>query len=307
MAFLVACAPAVLAGQTAAGISAARLPAVPDTGAAGPVTAATQPSAAVADSTLLAAAPGDSLTTAAPPDTAIPTPVGSLLIEADAESVMVLVDGVARGLAPLRVDSLASGAHTLVLVPPDPASWLTAATTDTVYVDAGREAVRSYTMHRWYAIASIPAGEPVSTNDSLAGFTPLVIPSTNLARGTRILVGGERFRPAAATLDDFVRGTLLVRLEPLSPGDMPPMLAQQDLLPELPSSTPLVISGIAAIGFGVAAAYFKGSADRAADQYLITRDPSLIQERDRNDASAALAVVGLQVSLGFFMYFLLSR
>jgi hypothetical protein len=274
---LLACVPVALWGQTAVGPASA-----PDT------TTATD-------------------TTRAVDSTAAPSSFGVLQISVDAESVEVVVDGLPRGSAPLQVDSLDPGSHVVRLVPPDPSSWLVAATTDTVFVPAGITTTRRFTMHRWYSVASIPAGVPVSTDDSLAGTTPLLLSSERLTRATRIAIGGGRFRPATATLDDFVRGTLLVRLEPVSPDDMPQVLAATELLPEPPSSTGLVISGIASVAFGVAAAYFKGGADRAADQYLVTRDPSLLQERDRMDNGAALAVVGMQVSLGLFMYFLLSR
>jgi len=47
-------------------------------------------------------------------------------------------------------------------------------------------------------------------------------------------------------------------------------------------------------------------ADRAADRYMVTRDLSLLQERDRMGKGAALAVVGMEVSFGIFTYFLLS-
>lgn len=238
---------------------------------------------------------------------AVPSPFGALHVTADADSVGVEVDGHAHGAAPATIDSLAPGAHIVHLLPPDPTSWLTAATTDTVVVTAGTTTTRRYAMHRWYAISSVPTGAPVSTDDSLAGITPLLLPADRLTRATRIAIGGEGFKPATATLDDFMRGTLLVRLEPVSPADMPQMLASRELLPDPPSSTGLVISGIASIGFGVAAAYFKGGADRAADQYMVTRDPSLLDERDRMDRGAALAVVGMQVSIGFLTYFLLSR
>lgn len=287
LALLIACMPAGSWGQTEADTSALRdTSAVADT------------SAMIDTSTVI-----ESVPSSVPGASAF----GSLQISADAESVQVIADGRLRGFAPVLVDSLAPGPHVVRLIPPDPTSWLTAVMTETVMVGAGAATERRFSMHQWYSISSIPAGEPVSTDDSLAGITPLLVPSARLTRETRIVIGGEAFIPARATLDDFVRGTLLVRLEPTSPGDMPRLLQSRELLPEPPSSTGLIVSGVASIAFGVAAAYFKGGADRAADQYLVTRDPSLLQKRDKMDKSAALAVVGLQVTLGLFMYFLLSR
>jgi hypothetical protein len=193
------------------------------------------------------------------------------------------------------------------LTPPDPANWLTAAATDTVHIAAGTTVTKHYATRRWYSITSIPTGAAVRTDDSLAGVTPLLIRADRLTRDTRIALGGDGLRPAAASLDDFVRGTLLVRLEPVSPAEMADMLKTRELLPEPPGSTGLYISGVASVAFGVAAAYFKGAADRAADEYLLTRDPALREKLDRMDYGAALSVVGMQIALGFFMYFLLSR
>lgn len=69
----------------------------------------------------------------------------------------------------------------------------------------------------------------------------------------------------------------------------------------------LYTSGGIAIVAGIAAAYFKISADDRNDAYGITGNPALLEERRRLDTAAGIAFAATQIGFVVFSYLLLSE
>jgi hypothetical protein len=70
---------------------------------------------------------------------------------------------------------------------------------------------------------------------------------------------------------------------------------------------PLFVTGGTALISGIAAASWKVRADEVYAAYRTTPDPSARERTRRLDTSAAVALAAMQVSIGLFMYFLLSE
>jgi hypothetical protein len=69
----------------------------------------------------------------------------------------------------------------------------------------------------------------------------------------------------------------------------------------------LYASGGVAIAAGVAAAYFKITADDRNDGYVATGNPALLDERRRLDTAAGIALVASQLGFALFSYLLLAE
>jgi PEGA domain len=69
----------------------------------------------------------------------------------------------------------------------------------------------------------------------------------------------------------------------------------------------LYTSGGIAIAAGIAAAYFKISADGRNDAYVLTGNPALLDERRRLDTAAGIAFVATQIGFAVFSYLLLAE
>ncbi len=69
----------------------------------------------------------------------------------------------------------------------------------------------------------------------------------------------------------------------------------------------LYTSGGVAIVAGIAAAYFKISADERNDAYVTTGNPALLDERRRLDTAAGIALAATQIGFAVFSYLLLAE
>jgi hypothetical protein len=87
--------------------------------------------------------------------------------------------------------------------------------------------------------------------------------------------------------------------------------ANSPLLGELPGqnsrSLEIWASGGLSVVAGIAAAYFKISADEKNDNYLLTGNSALRDERKRLDTASGIAFAVMQVGFAIFSYLLLSE
>lgn len=69
----------------------------------------------------------------------------------------------------------------------------------------------------------------------------------------------------------------------------------------------LYTSGGVAVVAGIAAAYFKITADHRNEAYLTSGDPALLDERRRLDTAAGIALAATQIGFAVFSYLLLAE
>jgi len=239
-------------------------------------------------------------------DSSLTAGTASLTIQTSPAGATVSVDDTMRGTTPLAIAALSPGRHILQITHPDTANWLTGGTADTVVLQAGEERVLHYALSGWLLLNTVPSGAGVYLGDSLAGTTPLLLRQRGELHA-RLTLAREGYATVVARPEDFRRGALLLTLTPAAGGGgaVPP--PGEAILQPGPSPVPLYISGISAIVSGVAAAYCKARADEASDEFLRTRNPAQLSERDRFDTAAAVSIVVMEVSLGLLVYFLVSR
>jgi hypothetical protein len=229
---------------------------------------------------------------------------GVLVVTADVESAVVSVNGLPAGQTPLIIGDLPPGPYAVDISCPSSESWFLAGTRDTVQLVAGDTTRVSAHLQHHFQVMTEPAGLPVYAGDSLAGVTPLLLPS-----GSDQVLREMTLRPPGASPVLLLppRGTGLLRLTlPLSlpePGGRVLNIAER----ERGIPLQLVATGGAALLSGVAAATWKVRADGVYAEYRLNRDPAARERTRRLDTSAAVALVAMQVSLGLFVYFLLSE
>jgi len=243
---------------------------------------------------------------ASEPDSVRQTPRGGVVIHANVDSAIVMIDGNRVGLTPLTVDSLTEGVHYVTILHPDVQSWFTGSLRDTLLVRPDTLLVARYDLRHRYFISSEPDGADVYAADSLFGKTPLMLPEMSATLLASLRLRKEGFaegRPERAAGSPFVLSASL------QPEWLPERLNDHALmkLEKGTDNTPLYITGAATILSGTAAAYLKTKADNRYGQYLSTNDPKILSQTRSLDTAAAVALVATQVSVALFAFFLLNE
>jgi len=227
----------------------------------------------------------------------------SITVRSIPDNAAVIVDSLDAGRTPLTIDSLAAGLHRLRLIHPDMANWLTIPLEDTVRLSPGEHRTLQYTFEQARSIISLPSGAEVLIGDSVVGTTPLTFLPGQIPAGSTVTLRKNGFSRASADFSLATRGVLSVTL---SPERGMPSQIEEDLAPG-PWSGRLVIPGALAVLSGGLAAYCKIKADNHQMAYLATGDLSERAKRDRLDNQAAGFLVGMELSLGFFITILLTQ
>jgi hypothetical protein len=207
-------------------------------------------------------------------------------------------------LTPLTVDSLSPGTHHLRLVHPDLTNWLTRAINDSVRIGEGESKTARYDFELWYRVTSVPSEARVLAGDSLVGTTPFVWNAQSPNADSVLTLKKEGFEAAQIVLSGAPRRSLVVPLKKLWDPDL--ITGSISGRATVPRPFRLWASGSTAVLSGIVTAYFKIRADERNDAYLLSGNPSLISETHHLDNYAAVALAVMQISIGFFMYFLLA-
>ncbi len=225
----------------------------------------------------------------------------------DVDSSLVILDGRMAGRTPLKIDTISPGIHRVVLQNPDLENWLAESITDTITVDSGSARTLLYTLRRKVSFITDPAGADVVVGDSLAGTTPLVLDRGFARPGSNVSLSKQGYQTVDVDLGPATGEVLSYDLprDPSKPLEPSPVL--DAFADPHSSSTPLYITGAAAVISGSLAAYWKVRADDNFALYQQTGDPSLLSQTHRLDTGAALALVAAQISLGLFTYFLFTQ
>lgn len=223
-----------------------------------------------------------------------------LTVRSDPPGALVYLDTLLAGTTPLVIDSL-DGPVALRLVGGASASWLAPVRAETLTVR--QDTTVDYRLRSRYYLNTVPSGAEVFHGDTLAGITPLVFGDSLLAEGRALALRKPGYRDLSIGRAELTGGSLILPLE-LLPGETP---ERKSMVLGVPSSRGLRLhlSGYSTLLFGLMTAYLKSRADQANQDYLRTQDPAYLARRNRLDQQAAVSIVVTEISLGFFIYFLL--
>jgi hypothetical protein len=151
----------------------------------------------------------------------------------------------------------------------------------------------------------------------VAGVTPLTLDTVSAGTHRLVVVSrnpGSWFAKADSLTVVLVPGETRhlkffvvtpLRLEPATLPDVSSLLRGNSR--QNGRTIALYASGGVAIAAGIAAAYFKISADDRNDAYLMTGNPALLDERRRLDTAAGIAFAATQLGFAVFSYLLLAE
>ncbi len=234
-------------------------------------------------------------------DTLGQTSTTSISIDTNPQGAVVFINGDSVGISPVTVTGIPAGKVRIRILPPDFKNWLAEPVIDSLSIQEGTTVSRSYGLARKHLILTSPSGAQVLLGDSVVGLTPLVI------RGDWKHMEVRKKGYASAPLDGIMpeRGIISLNLKESwdgEPSESPIISSDED-----GSSLRLYLSGAATILSGATAAYFKVKADNKYSDYLRSGSNSALDEVNRLDTAAAIALVATQVSMGLFTYFILSE
>jgi hypothetical protein len=229
-----------------------------------------------------------------------------ITIQTDVDSALVIIDSVHIGFTTLTIDTLSQGTHSIILRHPDLENWLTSSISDSFAVVHGEANTLYYRFTPRLLVTSNPFGANVFLSDSLIGPTPLVLNTNADMTALKLSIRKQGYEPRVMNMSDNKRSVLAVNLKKIwqSGADQDALFRESHTNGS--SNFRLYLTGATTILSGAAAAYFKVRADNRYRNYVRSRDPALLNETNRLDTAAAVALVATQLSLGLFTYFILS-
>lgn len=228
-----------------------------------------------------------------------------ITIQTDVDSALVIIDSVQVGLTPLTIDTLSQGIHSITLHHPDLENWLTGSISDS-FVVSGEGKTLLYKFTPRLLVTSKPFGADVFLRDSLIGTTPLILNNGALITPSSLRLQKSGFEPSVLEMSENKRCVLTVNLKEIWQSGANEESIFREPYTKGSSNLRMYLTGATTILSGVAAAYFKVKADNRYSSYIQGRDPILLEETNRLDTAAAVALVATQVSFALFTYFILS-
>ena len=226
---------------------------------------------------------------------------GQATFHANVDGAIISIDGVVVGSAPITVDSLMPGSRHVKIVHPERGDWMPRAIEDTIQVEPDVPLLREYRFEPRFVLRSDPYGAEVQMGDSVLGTTPLELEPSHDRTVVTLTIPG--YEAQTTDLADATPGIVMVRLRPLDGVEEDGIAGTEA---GGPGVIPLVLSGASAIIAGGISAHFKANADEQYDRYLQTADLANLDETRRLDGLAAVSLIASQISLGLFVYLLVS-
>jgi len=222
----------------------------------------------------------------------------TITIRSAIENARVVLDAIDLGATPVINYSLTAGTHILTVHSSELWNCFTTSIIETITVRQSENIERMVSFPHSFTVNSDPYGARVWYNDSLVGTTPVqfIPPATGSIRLSK-----EGYRDFYSSLPVGGEGSVHAVLEPFKPvgGGQSPLLRS---MPQ--TSHSVCIATSAAVMSGVAAVYFKISADKLYRDYQQTGDGTTLQHVKRLDVAAGVSLVVSEISI-FMLYSLL--
>jgi hypothetical protein len=153
------------------------------------------------------------------------------------------------------------------------------------------EIILNYSFNNKVLINSEPENAYVFINDSLVGFTPLLLSN----KFETLNLEKPDYKSKKVSLSE-IKSNEKIKLD----------FTGEDDNESFYESTIFKILVGTAVALGASTAYFKLEADKRFDEYKVTGDPELLNQTDRLDVISGVTFVALQINFGLIIYLFLS-
>jgi hypothetical protein len=212
-----------------------------------------------------------------------------LTIECDIENVNLFIDDTLAGESMKIEVSLTKGFHRIVVLE-NSDRWDAKTFIDSLYVDDCDDILLQYYFKNSVLLNTDPEDVYVFSNDSLVGYTPLLVPM-NL-KNIRLEKNG--YESIDVNYSNF--GTK----KPIKMN----FIGEYDDERFFDKTFFKILAGSMVL-LGATTAYFKIEADDKFEEYQITGDQALLDQTNRFDTISAITFTALQINFGVIIYLFL--
>jgi hypothetical protein len=214
----------------------------------------------------------------------------NLTIQTNADSSGLFIDDNFIGVGNKFQIESKSGIH-LIQIVQDLRIWNSEIIKDTINIKNSDELVLDYNFKSQKLINSIPQNARVYENDSLVGFTPILL--------------GTTFNELK--LEKLNYSSVIVTTEEISVGKIPELkFTGEQPKKQFYGSTMFYTLLGTAIALGGTTAYYKLKADDLYEEYKITGDPGLPDNIEHYDDQSAWTLIATELCIGAIIYFFLT-
>ena len=212
-----------------------------------------------------------------------------LTIISDIENVYIFIDDSLAGTGKNIDVTLSKGWHKIVALE-NSDRWGSKTFTDSLNITDCNDIVLQYNFNKVVLLNSEPQDVYVFSNDTLIGYTPLLIPMEL----NNIRLEKNDFESKIISYSDFGinKPVKLNYTGEYDDGNFFDKTLFKILIGTM-------------VGLGVTTAYLKLEADDKFTEYKLTGDPALLDQTNRLDTLSAVTFVALQINFGAIIYLFL--
>jgi hypothetical protein len=214
----------------------------------------------------------------------------TLYINSDIDEINILINDDLAGETNNFQTEIELGNY-IVTVTENSKKWNAKSFSDTIKITDCNDITLNYFFKDEVLLDTDPQNVYVFRNDSLLGYTPLMVKSNFKS----LILQKPDFLSREITFDDFYSNDK-IKLD---------FIGEKNDGSFYESTIFKVLVGTA-VALGAATAYFKLEADNRFDEYKVTGDPDLLKQTDRLDVISGVSFVALQLNFGLIIYLFLS-
>jgi hypothetical protein len=214
----------------------------------------------------------------------------NILIQTDIQNAKLFVNDKFESEGSEFAIELEPGTYSISIVE-DFKKWNSSRIDDTLNIIDCSDMKLRYELKNKIILDSQPQNVYVIAEDSLIGFTPLLLE--------------EGFQTLLLKKPDY--SDKIISQQEIAAGVKPELQFIGQIKGESFYESALfkILIGTA-IALGATTAYYKLEADKSFDEYQVTGDPALLEQTDKYDVISAVTFVALQIDFGMILYFFLT-
>jgi hypothetical protein len=214
----------------------------------------------------------------------------NILIQTDVQNAKLFINDKFETEGSEFTIELGPGTYSISIVE-DFKKWNSRRINDTLNIIDCSDMKLRYELKNKIILDSQPQNVYVKSEDSLIGFTPLLLE--------------EGFETLLLQKPEY--SDKLISQQEISSGVKPELQFIGQVKGEsFYESTLFKVLVGTVIALGATTAYYKLEADKTFDEYQVTGDPALLEQTDKYDTISAVTFVALQIDFGLILYLFLT-